>query len=58
MAKPVPGGAALQQSSRAIHLSEDDGRAADVLGKGCAESKLRDLIEPVSVPLHPHESLV
>lgn len=33
MAKTVPGGAALQQSSRAIHLSEDDGRAADVLGE-------------------------
>lgn len=49
--------AALQQSSQAIHLSEGDGRAADVLGKGRAESRLKGLTEPVFGLLHPHGSL-
>lgn len=48
--------AALQQSSQAIHLSECDGRAADVLSRGRAESRLKGLTEPVFGLLHPHGS--
>lgn len=49
--------AALQQSSQAIHLSEGDGRAADVLSRGRAESRLTDLTEPVFGLLRPRGSL-
>lgn len=41
--------AALLQSSQAIHPSECDGRAAGALSRGRAESRPRDLTEPVSV---------
>lgn len=47
----------MQQNSRAIRLSEGDGRAADVQSKGHAESKQRDLTEAAFGLLHPRESL-
>lgn len=56
--KPFPVGTELQQGSQAIHLSGYGGRAADVRGRGRAESKQRDLVEPVFVfdLLRPHGS--
>ncbi len=56
--KPFPGEAALLQSSRAIHPSECDGRAAGALGRGRVESRPRDLTEVVFVfgLLRPHGS--
>lgn len=47
---------ALQRSSQAIHLSEGDGKAADDLSRGRAESRLTGLTEPVFGLLHPHGS--
>lgn len=49
--------AALQKSTQAIHPTEGDGRAADVLDRGRAESTLRDLTEPAFDLLHPRGSL-
>lgn len=48
----------MLQSSQAIHLSECDGKAAGALSRGHAESRPRDLTEPVFVfgLLHPHGS--
>lgn len=48
----------MLQSSQAIRRSEGDGRAAGALSRGCAESRQKDLTEPVFVfgLLHPHGS--
>lgn len=48
----------MPQSSRATRLSDGDGGAGGALGRGCAESRRRDLTEPVLVFdfLHPHGS--
>lgn len=56
--RPFPGKAELQQGSQAIHLTEYDGRAAGALSRGHAESRLKDLTEPVVVfgLLRPHVS--
>lgn len=55
--KPFLETVAFQQNSQAIHLTEGDGRAADALSKGCAESRQRDLTEAAFGLLHPRESL-
>ena len=56
---PFPWEAALLQSSLAIRLTEGDERAAGALGRGFAESRQRDLTEPVFVLglLRPRGSL-